>query len=409
MAERTKWRSLRRPAGALSAILVLCMALSGLSSAKGKLEGKVMVILDSSASMAGAVGSGSTYKTKHEAAAIAFNELINGLGRSKVEVDIGLMAYGHRRRGRCDDIEELISPSSSKDSTHRRALRRAVKSLQVRGKTPLTASLEMAADRIGYKEERAIVVLITDGIETCNRNPCEAAARLEESGVDFTAHVVGFDISQEEMQQLRCVADLTGGLFLLAQDTEQLVARLEEIARQIVSASARIRLESHLIEPSLSFNRPRIPVELELSRVEPDREVPVGQPAEDSMETSVSPGRYVARARYGGLVREQTFDLADEDHKRVTFSFGPARLRGRALNQRNEPLPDDEVKWTIQTLGGGAAPLDRKVLHGNRIEVTLAPGRYRVSLEYRGRRAKTELDLRSEKVEILSVRLTEMF
>lgn len=60
------------------------------------------------------------------------------------------------------------------------------------------------------------MVLVSDGLETCDVDPCALAAELAMGGVDFTVHVIGFDISAEDQDRLRCLADKTGGLFLAA-------------------------------------------------------------------------------------------------------------------------------------------------------------------------------------------------
>ena len=96
------------------------------------------------------------------------------------------------------------------------AMKTKVQAISPKGKTPLSEAVRQAAQALRYTEERATVVLVSDGLETCDIDPCELAAELAMSGVDFTVHVIGFDISQEDQARLRCLADKTGGLFLAA-------------------------------------------------------------------------------------------------------------------------------------------------------------------------------------------------
>jgi Ca-activated chloride channel family protein len=72
------------------------------------------------------------------------------------------------------------------------------------------------------------VILITDGLETCKADPCALGKELEESGVDFTAHVVGFGLSAEEGKQVACLAENTGGRYLAANDADGLAAALTQ-------------------------------------------------------------------------------------------------------------------------------------------------------------------------------------
>ena len=81
------------------------------------------------------------------------------------------------------------------------------------GKTPLSAAVKQAAEALKYTEDKATVILITDGLETCEADPCALGKELEQSGVDFTAHVVGFGLTAEEGKQVACLAENTGGKY----------------------------------------------------------------------------------------------------------------------------------------------------------------------------------------------------
>jgi Ca-activated chloride channel family protein len=121
-------------------------------------------------------------------------------------------------------------------SAGREALRSAVQRLTPKGKTPLTDAVIHAAEALRYTEREATVVLISDGIETCNRDPCEAAEMLERTGVDFTAHVIGFDIERAADQaQLRCLAEGTGGRFQTAGSAQGLQKALDTVKEKTVS------------------------------------------------------------------------------------------------------------------------------------------------------------------------------
>ena len=94
----------------------------------------------------------------------------------------------------------------------------AAMSLNPRGKTPLSDAVRQAATELKYTEDNATVVLITDGIETCEADPCALATELEAAGVDFTVNVVGFGLSDEEGAAVKCLADNTGGTYISADD-----------------------------------------------------------------------------------------------------------------------------------------------------------------------------------------------
>ncbi len=141
--------------------------------------------------------------------------------------NLGLTVYGHRTRGDCADIETVVAPGTD----NRSAILDAVNAINPRGMTPMTDSVIAAAEALRYTEQAATVILVSDGIETCNPNVCEAARVLEEAGIDFTAHVVGFDVTEADaLAQMQCIADETGGQFLTASNADELAAALTRIA-----------------------------------------------------------------------------------------------------------------------------------------------------------------------------------
>ena len=139
-------------------------------------------------------------------------------------VHLGVTAYGHREKGNCADIEAL-TPLGPVDKPRVMA---AIEGLNPKGKKPLTDAIRQAAAELRYTEERATVILVSDGKETCNADPCAAAADIEARGGDCTVHVVGFDLDAKEKAQLQCIADGTGGQFLNAENAPELHRAMAE-------------------------------------------------------------------------------------------------------------------------------------------------------------------------------------
>ncbi len=145
--------------------------------------------------------------------------------------NLGLTVYGHNRRGDCGDIETLVAPGTG----NRDEIARIVNSLNPRGMTPMADSIIAAANALRHTEMAATVILVSDGIETCNPDPCAVARTLNETGVDFTAHVVGFDLEKEPgaLEQLQCMADATGGLFFSTSNASELSEALTQVVQAV--------------------------------------------------------------------------------------------------------------------------------------------------------------------------------
>ena len=143
------------------------------------------------------------------------------------DMELGLTAYGHRVKGDCADIETLVPVGAATKAQ----VQAAVDAIKPKGKTPLSDAVRAAAEALKYGEEAATVILVSDGKETCDADPCAVGRALEETGVAFTAHVIGFDVSAEEDRaQLQCLAENTGGTFLSASDAGELSAALQQVA-----------------------------------------------------------------------------------------------------------------------------------------------------------------------------------
>ena len=202
----------RLPALFKSFALVAALAAPTLAAA----EGRSIIVLDGSGSMWGQIDG----KPKLEIAREALAEVLKSI---PADTELGLMAYGHREKGSCSDIELIVPPAKG---TAKQIAEAAAK-MQFLGKTPLTEAVRQAAADLRSTEEKATVILITDGIETCEADPCALGAELEKSGVDFTAHVVGFGLTSDEGKQVACLAENTGGKYIVADDLASLTMALQ--------------------------------------------------------------------------------------------------------------------------------------------------------------------------------------
>lgn len=195
-------------------IFAFLAALLAVSPALG--AGKTIIVLDASGSMWGQIDG----TTKIE---IARETLKKVLGTIPEDTELGLVAYGHREKGSCSDIETAVPPGKGTAG----AITAFADKINPKGKTPLTEAVRRAAEELRIEENEATVILVTDGLETCEADPCALGKELEATGVNFTAHVVGFGLSDEEGRQVACLAENTGGLYLKADDAGQLAEALE--------------------------------------------------------------------------------------------------------------------------------------------------------------------------------------
>lgn len=196
---------------AAAALTIIAPATWAQTAATPGGAGRAMIVLDASGSMWAPVGGRARIEVAREALA----ELLKGWDP---RVEVGLMAYGHRRKNDCSDIE-VLSPAGPLDAAKLTAIAGRI---TPQGMTPLSAAVKQAAESLKYTEQRATVILISDGIETCKADPCALGAELKKLGIDFRAHVIGFAVQRQDEGGLRCLASATGGRYYSASDAAQL-------------------------------------------------------------------------------------------------------------------------------------------------------------------------------------------
>lgn len=185
----------------------------------------VEIIMDASNSMTGMVGK----ETKIAAARRVLKQTIEGLPQT---INVGLRVYGHRYAtddydNACRDTE-LVVPVGPVDKA---ALTGWVDKIQTKGRTPLVTSV-LAAVKDLEKVPNAGIVLVTDGIESCNGDIKSIAPAVKATGLALEVNIVGFDIKEAEgRQELESIARSTGGRYLDARNAEELMGALGRTLR----------------------------------------------------------------------------------------------------------------------------------------------------------------------------------
>ena len=178
----------------------------------------IVFIYDASGSMWGQIQG----KTKMEVAADVLSNSINNLPEAQ---KIGFVAYGHRKKGDCQDVEFLIDI----DNASKPKVIQSLEKIKPLGKTPLAFSALQVIDKLRATKQKATIVLLTDGIESCDGNICDVVEAAKEEGVEFKLHIIGFGLKAGETEQLKCAANAGDGNYYDAADAEGLSDVLDEV------------------------------------------------------------------------------------------------------------------------------------------------------------------------------------
>jgi hypothetical protein len=172
----------------------------------------MMFVVDVSGSMGDPDGNGTV---KLEAAQQSLLTAINATATARQPV--GLWSYpddGDCGAGRL----ERAATSGGKDE-----LDAIIRSLRPNGGTPTAAALQSAVDTLkAAGNDSGTVILVSDGESNCDGDPCETAKSITQQGFQLQVQTVGFDISSAGRDELRCVADATGGRYFDVSEGDEL-------------------------------------------------------------------------------------------------------------------------------------------------------------------------------------------
>jgi hypothetical protein len=236
----------------LCGLLSVSFAIESRAAAAAQLEPgtqvNVELIMDSSGSMAEVTNTG---EPRIDAAKRVLNEVIDAIPVDRPEINVGFRVFGHEgnntEQGREESCQssELTVPIQGVDQE---ALREQVANYTPVGWTPIGLSLERAGADFPPASETVTnaIILVTDGLETCDSDPCSIATSLKQSEAAITVYVVGLGLDEEELRITSCIAENTGGQIVGAQNADELSVALftflEEL--QVVVTTGFLEIES---------------------------------------------------------------------------------------------------------------------------------------------------------------------
>lgn len=190
-------------------------------------------IIDQSGSMGAATDTGVL---RIDAAKLVMGEVLEQIPNTG-NINVGLRVYGHLGNNQLDgqalscESTELLVPMDGVDHV---ALSAAVEQLYPVGWTPIGLALQEAGKDfpIPTEDDQNIIILITDGLETCGTDPAAIAGDLKNSDKSITTHVIGFGTTVDELTILQEITSSSSGQLIGSQNAAQLISAIFEILEQ---------------------------------------------------------------------------------------------------------------------------------------------------------------------------------
>ncbi|MEZ4806540.1 MAG: VWA domain-containing protein [Flavobacteriales bacterium] len=170
---------------------------------------RMLFVMDASNSMNAFWGNQPKINTARELLLKSLQEL-----EGQPDLELALRLYGHQTpiqpgKQDCDDTR-LEVPFSSNSIP---GMRSTLQSVRCLGTTPIARSLEKAAEDFpptsfnDTRKIRNVIILITDGIEACDEDPCAVSRALQAKGITLKPFVIGVGIGDADKYSLQCVGN----------------------------------------------------------------------------------------------------------------------------------------------------------------------------------------------------------
>jgi Ca-activated chloride channel family protein len=223
-------------------ILSIFLFLLSFQSFFGQNLTRILFILDASNSMNAEWGS----KTRIDLAKEHLNKSLENL-RGIPNLEIALRVYGHQSPitatfQDCNDTK--LEVSFGKNNIDQ--IKRRVTSIEAKGTTPIARSLEAAAGDFPDTLARNFIILITDGLEACDNDPCVIAKKLKDKGVKVTPFVIGLGMDLSYLEKFKCI-----GTYFDAETSESFSTTLRTVINKtLLNTTVQINLNDISKKPT---------------------------------------------------------------------------------------------------------------------------------------------------------------
>lgn len=152
---------------------------------------------------------------------------------AKAPMRLGVYSYGKTKS--CEQVYELQSPYKR---LKRKALIRKIKEMKPYGRTPIAYSLNHIAEVIKQKNKGKFhIMLVSDGVESCRRNPIQAArdlVALNSLTVSVKLSVVGLGVPKDIEAELQKIAQASNGQYHTIHSANEFKQVLASPFRQMI-------------------------------------------------------------------------------------------------------------------------------------------------------------------------------
>lgn len=316
---------------------------------------QIDIIFDASGSMWGQIEG----KNKITIAKEVMEDLITDFELKK-DIQLSLRVYGHLNK-KCDNSVLEVPMGLNSHST----IIEKVKSIQPLGKTPIAYSLLEAVNDFDLEQSsEKVIILVTDGIESCDGNICEASLILKDSGIITNIHVVGFGMKEEEVESLKCIAEPFNGKIIGASDAKELKEAFNKISDEVSN-------EKNIEIVGLDMNDNQVYMDVDIYQ---DNEIIVSSEGTIA-KFLLSKGTYriCAKSRDTDIILQKNdIVVLDGEKIKIELVFAEGKVKLNSVNSANESV------YAFYTFYDGNGEEVFNTQGSGYVEKTIIPGIYNI-------------------------------
>ena len=351
--------------------LLFVQASSVFASESGE-KTYIEFIIDASGSMKEKVEGN---QSRMDVAKEVLKELVEGLDDDPM-LEIALRVYGFNLPGKSACQDSGLMQDFGPVGKVRSSILQIVDSLSPKGMTPIGYSLKEAAkDFPKGKDGRNVIVLVTDGEESCLANPCAISQELQKDGIILKPYVVGFALSAAAEEKVKCI-----GHYFSAKDKASLRGALKSIMVEVVAAPS--------LEVEAWADGKNVTAQTEIQVLDSagkPAEIEVKAKAGEVLKLSVAEGIYTVTGKFvvdgePMEVSQANVSLKGGQSARVRLDFGDTA--GRIVlyaEAGGRTIPVSALTARIFRDGKDRGEL---LADGDRLSIRVTPGTYDLRCDY---------------------------
>lgn len=364
-------------------------------------EPATVIVFDGSGSMWGRLeGDNRTNKLT-----VAREALRLPLAKAGPKTRVGLVSFGHRRKGDCSDVELIAAPEIGPAER----IMEPLDKLNPRGKGPVANALREAAKAVAGAKP-ASIVLVNDNADNCQQDACAVAEEIAKAHPGIAIHAIGIALEPDEVKRMACVAR-GAGKFVNAEDAGKLTAAIGEAmqvalkspdaapaaaqaggqpaakdgvaAKPPASPQGAPGVSSLGVSARLGANGPAVELPLSWRVTRSGETTPVIETEAREVLKPLPAGRYDVEARIGLVSARQTVTVPEQAPASVVIPLEAGHVRYVLQNGKSA----DGVAGVVVSLlpaaadgkDGAAAPL--RLSRDTAGDLYLPPGNYVLAVD----------------------------